>query len=502
MNKKLLATIFVTSIVTTLSQNVYADTLSHKTLNGIAIKSNIDIKNSLKSLNKDFSKYYKHYQIIDQDKDNLGYTHYTLVPKKENKEALNKQMKIHVNPQGKIVFINGDMTATPLTTTNIVNITTQEAIDTAFKSININPYEAKTLTGRSPVARAEVAINTEKKLNVYDIQLIFTEPTPSNWKIQIDAETGDVLSSENLIQEALVKTRGIGVFDESKILEVEYINGLYQLANFSNPTKIEILDDKNSINIRAKITDEDRIFRDKNQRAGVDALIHINKVYDYYKKVHNRESYDNNAAPIKGIVHHKQYYNNAAWTGEAMIFGDGDGYTYTSTSGSLDVVAHELTHAVTSATAKLNYSFQSGALNESMSDVFAYFIEPNWDLGERVYTPMKNTDAIRNMKTPSLYGQPEHMDDFKVTSGDKAGDYGSVHANSGIPNKAFYNVIEVEKLEVEKAEKIYYRALTKYMVPTTNFSEAKAILMQTASELYSDVEAQKFKRAFDAVGIK
>ncbi|HCU7777653.1 TPA: zinc metalloproteinase aureolysin, partial [Staphylococcus aureus] len=147
--------------------------------------------------------------------------------------------------------------------------------------------------------------------------------------------------------------------------------------------------------------------------------------------------------------------NNAAWIGDKMIYGDGDGRTFTSLSGANDVVAHELTHGVTQETANLEYKDQSGALNESFSDVFGYFVDDeDFLMGEDVYTPGKEGDALRSMSNPEQFGQPAHMKDYVFTEKDNGG----VHTNSGIPNKAAYNVIQA--IGKSKSEQIYYRALT------------------------------------------
>ncbi|MBL2480350.1 peptidase M4 family protein, partial [Klebsiella pneumoniae] len=111
--------------------------------------------------------------------------------------------------------------------------------------------------------------------------------------------------------------------------------------------------------------------------------------------------------------------------------------------------------AVTQYSADLRYVNQSGALNESFSDVFGYFVDPaNWDLGEAVYTPGISGDALRSLSNPEKYGQPSHMKDYQYLPATEEGDNGGVHINSGIPNKAAY--LTINAIGKEKAEKIYY----------------------------------------------
>jgi bacillolysin len=181
-----------------------------------------------------------------------------------------------------------------------------------------------------------------------------------------------------------------------------------------------------------------------------------------------------------------------------MVYGDGDGSTFIPLSGALDVVAHELTHAVTERTAGLQYSNQSGALNESISDTFGYFLDPaDYLVGEDVYTPGVSGDALRSMSNPEAYGQPSTMSGYVNTTSDNGG----VHTNSGIPNKAAYYTIQ--SIGKAKAEQIYYRELTVYMTPTTNFSNDRASLLQAAADLYGSGSTtyNAVKSAWDQVGV-
>ena len=128
------------------------------------------------------------------------------------------------------------------------------------------------------------------------------------------------------------------------------------------------------------MTDKDKEFVDKSQHAAVDANDYAKDVYDYYKNKFGRESYDDKGSPIDSLTHVNQFENednrnNAAWIGDKMIYGDGDNDNYLPFSGAKDVVAHEITHGITQETANLVYENQPGALNESFSDVFAYFID-------------------------------------------------------------------------------------------------------------------------------
>ena len=136
-------------------------------------------------------------------------------------------------------------------------------------------------------------------------------------------------------------------------------------------------------------------------------------------------------------------------------------------------------------------SNQSGALNESYSDVFGSAAEYKhtgqadwWVLAEDVWTPNTAGDSMRNMKTPELGNQPSHMNNYNNTTQDNGG----VHINIGIPNKAYY--LAAMDMGVDKAEKIYYRALTSYLTKTSDFNDNRNALLQSAADLYGNNSAE------------
>ncbi len=241
--------------------------------------------------------------------------------------------------------------------------------------------------------------------------------------------------------------------------------------------------------------------------------------YDFYSSVFGRDSYDDNGATLISTVHYSSNYNNAYWNGSQMVYGDGDGTTFSPLSGALDVVAHELTHAVTEYTANLNYSYESGALNEAMSDIMGASCEEwkdgavssdTWKLGEDIYTPGTPGDALRYMDNPTADGQSYDYYPERYTG---TQDNGGVHLNSGIANLAFYLLsqggthprnktsVVVPALGIVKARAIFYRALANYMTSSTNFEGARNATAQAAQDLYGSTEADAVHKAWDAVGV-
>jgi Zn-dependent metalloprotease len=260
--------------------------------------------------------------------------------------------------------------------------------------------------------------------------------------------------------------------------------------------------------------------------AAIDAAHnYAGNVYDFYKNVFNRDSYDNAGATLKASAHYSTSYNNAFWNGSQMVYGDGDGTTFIALSRDLDVDAHELTHAVTERTAALVYSNESGALNEATSDILGNSCEaytenagtPNtntWLVGEDIYTPGTAGDALRSMKDPAVYGDS----DYYPTRYTGTSDNGGVHTNSGIANLAYYlmtiggthprgkTTVNVTPLSatsstsLDMAQRIWYRALTVYFTSSTNFSAARTATANAATDLYGAAAAATVNAAWDAVG--
>lgn len=265
-----------------------------------------------------------------------------------------------------------------------------------------------------------------------------------------------------------------------------------------------------------------KLVRKEGQAATGDAAIdaaHDNAglVHEFYATILGRDSLDGRGMQLKSVVHYGSAYNNAYWDGEKMTYGDGDGKMFKPLSMGLDVVGHEMTHGVIEHTAGLTYRNQSGALNESWGDVFGELIEQwaenragfgtvdaakaaDWLIGEDVFTPGTDGDGLRSLRNPGTgYAgdpQPGHMKDYKKMTGDNGG----VHINSGIPNKAAYEV--AIRIGGEKLAKIWYTALTDYLRPSASFQDAASATLTAATRLYGEGDTtQAILDAWKAVGI-
>ncbi|MFE9250272.1 M4 family metallopeptidase [Streptomyces sp. NPDC007088] len=224
-----------------------------------------------------------------------------------------------------------------------------------------------------------------------------------------------------------------------------------------------------------------RQVRAEGEKPGKDASVNrayagLGATFDLFHQVYARNSIDGRGLPLHASVHYDREYNNAFWDGKQMVFGDGDGEIFLDFTLPVDVIGHELTHGVTQYTANLEYSGQSGALNESISDVFGSLIkqhakqqraeDADWLIGDGLLAPRVEGQALRSMKAPGtaydddVLGkdpQPGSMDDYVDTQEDNGG----VHINSGIPNRAFYLLATgLGGFAWERAGRIWYDVLT------------------------------------------
>lgn len=251
-----------------------------------------------------------------------------------------------------------------------------------------------------------------------------------------------------------------------------------------------------------------------------DAYEWLGATFDLYYSVYGRNSIDGAGMPMVSTVHYGQSYANAFWNGSQMVYGDGDGTLFTAFTGPPEVTGHELTHGVTQHSAALEYSGQSGALNESVSDVFGSLVkqyhlkqtadDADWLIGEGLLAPGIQGRALRDMKDPGtayddpyLGKDPQPADMAHYVQTDR--DMGGVHINSGIPNRAFYlTAVALGGNAWERAGRIWFETLTSgNLSPCANFADFAAATESAATKLYgaSGDECRAVRAAWTEVGV-
>ncbi|MFI9045528.1 M4 family metallopeptidase [Streptomyces sp. NPDC053427] len=270
--------------------------------------------------------------------------------------------------------------------------------------------------------------------------------------------------------------------------------------------------------------------------AAVDAQYGITSTLDFYKKTFGRKGIKNDGRGARALVHFGKNIGNAFWSSDCgcMLYGDGDGKTFTKPLVVLDVTGHELTHGVVDATASLqptrvdeegNQFGEPGALNESLADIFGSSVEfaannpknpPNYLMGEKLGLEQK---FLRRLDKPSLDKLEGTVDYWSKESYDT-----EVHAGSGVSSHAYYLLAEGSGKKViggvtydsptidgstvtgigrTKATAIYYRALTRYMVSTTDFHDARTATLKAAKDLYGakSTEYKTVDKSWAAVNV-
>ncbi|TDW92988.1 Zn-dependent metalloprotease [Kribbella pratensis] len=334
---------------------------------------------------------------------------------------------------------------------------------------------------------------------------------PTGTETYVDAQNGKVLDSWTTVNDDLGSGTGLYVGTV----------GLDTTKSGTSWTMVDPVRGGNATyNAGTLFSDADNVWgtgsNSNAQTAGVDAHYGIAKTWDYYKNVHGRNGIANDGKGAKSYVHDGAYVN-ASWSDSCfcMKYGDGDPSQGIGPLVELDIAGHEMSHGVTSRTAGLRYSGESGGLNESTSDIFGTAVEwyaansqdtPDYVLGEEIFTDYNPaTNYIRRLDKPSLDGA-------SADSWSKSVGRLNVHYSSGVGNHFFYllsegsgaktingiaynspaaNGVTVTGIGLSKAEKIWYRALTTYMTSRTDYHGARTATLNAATDLYGASSAER-----------
>ncbi|MEH6991965.1 M4 family metallopeptidase [Neobacillus drentensis] len=470
----------------------------------------------------------KNLKMKSVQKDKLGMTHVRFNQAVNGVNVEGAEVVVHFNDKNEVVSVNGrvNQTIADNAVDTTASLSSDAALRTALSSINAPEELTYEPTSVLVVLPFEGENHTAYKVNVN-----FMGDEPGNWFVFVDANSGKVIDKYNGLMHAdAMKTQkgaGKGVHGEHRELHITQVKEpnsgtKFALADYSHENLEGIVtydakNDNTSSNDTLYVGNSASFIGDYD-RALVDAHYNSEKVYEYYLNEHGRNSLDGEGMAIISKVHYGTNYNNASWNGRWMTYGDGDGVFMTSLSAGLDVAAHEMTHGVITNSANLVYRNQSGALNESFADVFGALVDDSdWEMGEDIMAPAAKADGVnvlRSLSNPnsvvvsnverrsySTNGgvYPDHMDEFYNMP--TSVDGGGVHVNSSITNHAAYLI--GQEIGREKLGQIYYRALTVYLTPNSNFSDARQAIVQSAIDIYSEgsEEVAAANSGFDAVGI-
>ncbi len=444
---------------------------------------------------------------------------------------------VHLRKDGELSTITDDLKE-GITVNTEPNFSEKDAYQMA---VDMYRGRAKLGGGESSV-ELFVFRGTERDHLVYRVETprIMGDAEPTAPVVFIDAQTGEKVFGYDNLQTGTGSSlySGTVTITTSQSGSTYYMEdltrrmGTFNMNNTGNTTT-------GTGGTQSRFTGTDDSWTATNERAGVDAHYGAAKTYDYFQSVHGRNGINGSNGPgtttaaanssislVSSRVHFGNNYNNAFWYQNMMTYGDGNGTTFSPLT-TLDIAGHEMTHGITQYEANLTYANESGALNESMSDVFGAMVElyarggsptsDTWKIGEQAYTPGTSGDALRYMDNPHLAGNggytadddPDHYSERYTGSADNGG----VHINSGIANKAFHlaaaggthhlSGVTVTGMGTTDAAKIWYRALSIYMTSSTNFSGARTAMLNSATDLFGSTSSQynTTAAAWCAVGV-
>lgn len=509
------------------------------------LKFNEDVKINAASL---FLNYQAAFGLSSNDqmqlqrvvKDKHGFVHYRYAQHYRQVKVEGAEYMLH-EKNGHLTSANGKIVAGLNMSVN-PSITSEQSIEKALAFINAEQYmwddpgAEATLKRikKDPFAtfypRADlVLVDKNFGVNAKDYRLaykmiIMTEKPVSRMLVYVDAHTGDIYHSLNLLHTAN-NTNGTAVTKYSgtqTIVTDSVAPATYRLVETTRGNGIETYNMATGTvyGNAVDFTDTDNYWNNVNPQqdeAATDAHFAAEMTYDYFMSKYGYSSFDGNGSALISYVHYDVNYVNAFWNGSWMTYGDGNGNVYTPLT-SLDVGGHEIAHGVTESTANLVYQNESGALNESFSDIFGtaveMFADPanfDWKVGEDFSS---NGLGFRSMSNPNSMQDPDTYGGTYWYTG--TNDNGGVHTNSGVQNFWFYlltqggvgtndhgNAYNVSGLGIDTAAAIAFRVLHVYLTQTSTYADAREASVLAAEDLYGPCSNAVLQtaNAWHAVGV-
>ncbi len=490
--------------------------------------------------------------LIEINVDKEGYTHFKYGQFYKDVKVVGAEYIIH-EKEGKAVIANGKFVST-ININVAPGISSDEAIAAA---INFSGFTSFRWDNNAP----------DKKLyKYYPKSELIVAPFKGNynsndfrlcWKINvlgaqlhkavtifIDAHSGELVNTINLVHDQDAPATVATLYNGVKNVTSSYnsISGKYSLhenntlgpwasqeINTFNANRNTLPSMGGSNGMYVMMNEIENVSSNfTNDSASASVHWAAEQTYNFYDSIFNRNSYDDLGSQLNSFAHYDTNLNNAFWAGygdslACMAFGDGDGI-YMGPLVDIEIIGHEFSHGVTQHTSALDYSGESGALNESFSDImgtaikfFALGSSATWNVGDNtiLIPPYK----MRSMSNPNsgLFPQPDtYLGTYWKDPYDVSFDHGGVHYNSGIQNFWFYlltvggsgtndnmNNYAVAGIGMADALKIVYRSQTIYLFSTASYYDAEMTSVQAATDLFgaTSTQVQSVKDAWCAVGV-
>ncbi|MBS1744549.1 MAG: M4 family metallopeptidase [Bacteroidetes bacterium] len=474
--------------------------------------------------------------LKSSEKDNLGYTHYRFYQTYMG-IPVNRSMYVVNVKDGKVVSMSGSIItdfSNNMSAKNASKISAKQAIENAIANVGATKYVWQE-AGMEQSIKAQLKnpnasyypvaekcwyytsdqIDPQNLVLAYKVDVFAEEPFSRAYYF-INAASGKVIGREERVHTSDAVGTANTLYSGTQTIHSEQTGAnAYRLHDLSRGNGVVTLHgNSGQYGVEYTNTSSNWNLSLPDQNA-MDAHWGVEMTYDFYKANFNRNSIDNNGYALYSYVNRGGflYNNNASWDGTAMNYGkrtnagSQTGYGVTA----IDVTGHELTHGVTQNTSALNYSGESGGMNESMSDIMGksvqFYTKPN-DIDWRLSNDMNW--IIRDMSNPNAYQQP---DTYGGTYWKANAD---VHILSGVGNFMFYllvtggsgtndlgNVYSVQGLGLSKADQIIYRTETVYLTPNSKYADWRDACINAATDLYgaSSNEVTQVENAWYAVGV-
>lgn len=485
-----------------------------------------------------FRKYWGQHDLVPFKTmhDPLGMTHTRLQAYHAGHAIEAAVAIVHVD-QGRVTAINGELPGTKGFSGQAV-LTEAQAKDKAVAHIGARQYMWQ-IPGADNVLRQQTGdpmatyspagelvyapvkgdFNSGKYRLAWKFDIYATAPLSRDY-VFVDAESGHVIWQYSRLHTADVTGSAVTAYSGTRTITTDQTGpNNFRLRETGRGGGIQTLNCQQGANPGAAVdfTDTDNNWNNVNaalDQYAPDCHAGLEVTYDYYNNTYGWNSYDDNGMTILAYVHYDVNFGNAFWDGSSVTFGDGDGGTFSSPLTNPDVVAHEVTHGVTQFSAGLIYSGESGAMNESFSDIFGKVVESimrpgawNWIIGAQC-TP--GGVGIRDMQNPNNFQNPDTYGGLFWNSGN------DVHYNSAIGNKWFQvlvtgetgtndlgNAYNVPGIGMTKAAAIAFRDLTVYLTPGSDYEDVRFYAVESARDLYGACSTEQIQtsNAWYAVGV-
>jgi Zn-dependent metalloprotease len=462
------------------------------------------------------------WQLKKKSGDNLGFTHSRYTQTFNGIPVEGGEYIVHER-NGRVESVNG-MWMDGITVNTTPAISEADALQDAMDYTGAQVYRWQIAQEEARIRAIKNDVNatwfpTGKLIVVCNNNDIYKKDYRLAWKFDIfaaqpfsrqyvfvDAQTGAIILAKERVHTADVNGTANTMYSGTQTIVCDNFSGnQHRLRETGRGQGIQTFNLAQNTNYNAAVdflnTSATWTSTANDDHAAYDAHWGAEKTYDYYVNEQNRDGLDDNGMLMLSFVHYDTGYNNAFWDGTEMTYGDGNG----NPGGfnpltAIDVCGHEFTHGVTEFTANLDYQDESGALNESFSDIFGtaieYYAKPataNFLMGEQI-TVTANT-ALRSMSNPNAYGDPDCYTGTNWYTG--TADNGGVHTNSGVQNFWFYLLCQggsgtndladaytVTGIGIGSAADIAFRNLTVYLTSTSEYDDARTYAIQSAQDLF------------------